>query len=206
MKFQSRLELSATLSRSSPALIFLFAFLNAVLNPSYQSFYLIIILILLSPLNWILKHLIAKPLYNLLNKKSLPILGSGERPIGAVGCSLVLDNVKSTTFGMPSGHSQIIWTLGTYLLCKVISNWHNKITNADKNKLSTTFTVLGYLWIICICIIILAVMIYVSYSRVYIEGCHTIQQITVGGIIGATCGFLTYYFEQDTVNILKQII
>ena len=44
---------------------------------------------------------------------------------------------------------------------------------------------------------ILGVSIYISYSRVYIEGCHTIQQVIVGGTVGILLGFLAFYFEDD---------
>jgi membrane-associated phospholipid phosphatase len=49
-------------------------------------------------------------------------------------------------------------------------------------------------------------MVYVSYSRVYIDGCHTIQQVIVGGLLGVLIGFLIYYYENDGVNLLRKIL
>lgn len=204
MQTQKRKLLTSTLSRTSPVLICIFALVNCIINPSYQSFYLLIVLLSLSPLNWLIKHLIVKPLYNLLKVKTLPILGIGERPKGATSCGFILDGIEATSYGMPSGHSQMIWTIGTYLICKAIDNWIIK-TKTDHN-MTTQLTVFGYMWIILICIVILLTMIFVSYSRVYIEGCHTIQQVSVGGIIGAATGFIIYYFENDAVKVLSKII
>ena len=204
MNNQNRNTLSATLSRVSPALIWIFALVNSILNPSYQSFYLLILLLILAPINWIIKNLIVKPFYSLLKVKSLPILGIGERPVGAKSCRLILDNIDDKSYGMPSGHSQMIWTIGTYLIFKTIDNWIIK-TKTDHN-MTIQLTVFDYMWIILICIVILLTMIFVSYSRVYIEGCHTIQQVIVGGILGSTSGFIIYYFENDAVKVLSKII
>jgi len=65
---------------------------------------------------------------------------------------------------------------------------------------------LGYIWVICSTLFILSIMVYVSYSRVYIEGCHTIQQVVVGGMLGVLIGFLIYYYENDGVNLLAKIL
>jgi len=217
MSEQNRNTLTSTLSRTSPVLICIFGFANCILNPSYESFYLFIVLLALSPANWIIKHMFVKPFYNFLNVKSLPILGIGERPTGATSCGFTLDNIIDTSYGMPSGHSQMIWTFGTYLICKAINNWINKQNgnddkdndkNDDKNddNMITQITVFGYMCIILVCAIILLIMIFVSYSRVYIEGCHTIQQVFAGGILGVITGFIIYYFENDALKVLSKII
>ena len=198
-----RNQLLPTLSRTSPVLILAFAFINCILNPSYNAFYLLIILLILFPINWIIKHLIVQPIYNLLKKDTLPILGRGKRPHGATSCTFILDDIPSTSFGMPSGHSQLIWTFGTYILCKLIDKWHKTTTSPDT---TTQMQALGYIWVISTSILLLSLMIYVSYSRVYIEGCHTIQQVIVGGILGAITGFIMYYFEPEAVNVLRIIM
>ena len=198
-----RSQLLPSLSRTSPILIILFAFINCILNPSYNAFYLLIILLALFPINWIIKHLIVQPIYNLLKKETLPILGRGKRPHGATSCTFILDDIPSKSFGMPSGHSQLIWTFGTYLICKLIDKW--RITTNLPDTL-IQMQVLGYLWVISISILLLSIMIYVSYSRVYIESCHTIQQVIVGGILGVITGFIMYWFEPDAVNVLKNIM
>jgi hypothetical protein len=140
-----------------------------------------------------------KPLYNLFNKTKLPILGLGSRPSNASSCQFTLDNKYATSFGMPSGHSQIAWTLSTYIIAKIITNWKN--SNKD-NKAITGF---GYIWLVLSCLLVLTGSLYISYSRVYIEGCHTLEQVTVGGLLGILCGFLIYYFEDDAVLLLSKI-
>jgi membrane-associated phospholipid phosphatase len=198
-----RKALLPTLSRTSPVLILFFALLNCILNPSYNSFYLLIILIALFPVNWVIKHLIVQPIYKLLKTNSLPLLGIGSRPPGATSCTFILDDISSTSYGMPSGHSQMIWTFGTYMICKLIDKWHKTTTDpATTNQMQG----IGYIWVICTTLILLSMMIYVSYSRVYIEGCHTIQQVIVGGILGVLIGFLVYYYENDAANVLRMIL
>lgn len=197
-----RNKLFPTLARTSPVLIILSVLMNCIINPSYNSFYLLILIAILFPINWIIKHLIVQPIYKLLKTENLPLLGIGKRPPGATSCTFTLDNIPSTSFGMPSGHSQLIWTIGTYLIYKLIDKW-TKTTSASETKIQ--MQALGYIWIICITIFILSIMVYVSYSRVYIEGCHTLQQVIIGGLLGILSGFLIYYYEDSTVNKLKEL-
>ena len=99
--------------------------------------------------------------------ESLPIVGRGKRPEGACGCGLVNDNKPEETFGMPSGHSQIAWSVSTYLILKYFLN----------SPLQTVF--------------LLAIATYISFSRLLI-GCHTTGQVVTGAIIGILCGFTGY--------------
>ena len=197
-----RAKLYPTLSRTSPVLFFIIILLNCIIYPSYESFYLLIAYNISTGSNFIIKHYFAEPIYHLLNVKTLPILGSGERPLKANSCSFILDNSKSTSYGMPSGHTQIAWTLCTYFFLKIINNWYKKTHTYKDNKITTIFE---YIWFIISCILILGTAIYISYSRVYIEGCHTIQQVTIGGLIGILSGFIIYYFENDAINLLSKI-
>lgn len=198
-----RNQLLPTLSRTSPVFIGLFALINCILNPTYNSFYFLIIISSLFPLNWIIKHLIVKPIYGLLKVESLPLLGIGKRPTGATSCTFILDDVLATSYGMPSGHSQIIWTFGTYIICKLIDKWHQTTT---KDETTIQMQGIGYIWVICSTLFIFSIMVYVSYSRVYIDGCHTIQQVIVGGLLGVLIGFLIYYYENDGANLLRKIL
>jgi membrane-associated phospholipid phosphatase len=194
-----REELYPTLSRTSPVVFFYLTILNCIIAPSYNSFYLFICYCSILGSNWIIKHLLIKPIYGLLNRTSLPILGIGSRPPKANGCQFILDNIPSTSYGMPSGHSQMSWAIATYIICKIINHWYNHDKN---NKVITTF---GYIWLILSCVLVLFVAAYISYSRVYIEGCHTIQQVIIGGLLGVVSGFLIYYFENDAVNLMSKI-
>lgn len=123
------------------------------------------------------------------------------RPDNANSCNFILDGNKSTTFGMPSGHSQLAWTLATYIICKIINNFINK-----DDKITKTLVTFDYIWIIISCIILIISAGYISYSRVYIDSCHTIQQVTVGGLLGVCCGFIIYYFEDDIKKGLKSLM
>ena len=194
-----RQELCPTLSRVSPVIIYIILILKCIIMPSPDAWYLFICFFLVIGSNWIMKRVIVKPLYKLLNKTSISILGKGSRPEGAKSCAFTLDNNLSTSYGMPSGHSQTAWTLATYIICKIINNFYNNEHN------NTTITIFSYMWLVLSCIIVLCVAIYISYSRVYIEGCHTIQQVSVGGLIGIGSGFIIYYFENDAVKLLSNL-
>lgn len=197
-----RNALAPTLSRTSPVLFLILIIVNCIINPSYNSFYLLISYIVVNLSNWTIKHAIFKPLYNIFNKKSISILYIGARPDKAMGCGFVNDNVLSTSYGMPSGHSQIAWTVATYIIIKIIKNMLLDYHKKD-NKQIIYFR---YGWLILSCILILCVVVYISYSRVYIEGCHTIQQVTLGGLLGIISGFIIYYLENDIIDLIRIII
>jgi membrane-associated phospholipid phosphatase len=169
-----------------------------MISPSFESFYLLSLAVLTYFLNPFLKNIITKPFYKLTGQESLPIFGIGIRPAGARSCHNVLDGDIASTFGMPSGHSQIIWTIGTYFLLLIISRLFNKIRHKNAMTVNNE-DILEYTWIIISSIIIVTAMVYVSYSRVYIEGCHTIEQVIVGGIVGSILGCLAFYLE-DTIR------
>jgi len=194
-----RQNLFPTLSRASPAIFALILFINCAINPSYESFYIFIIHFIVIFSNFFIKNLIFKPLYNLLGKKKIRFLGLGERPDGANSCSFILDNKDSKSFGMPSGHSQTAWTLVTYIIFKITYNFKN--SNNSNNK-----DIKNYIWFIVSCISLISISIYISYSRVYIEGCHTIQQVIIGALIGIGSGFLIFYYEDDIKKTIKNII
>jgi len=208
MNINKRKELIPTISRASPALYLIIIVLYFAISQSYNSIYLLLIFLFLSISNTIAKYVISKPLYEILNKSTLPILGLGERPKGATSCGLILDNKLDTSFGMPSGHSQLAWAFAIYIICKIVSIVNNKyiknINNInDKYKINKYVI---YSLIIFTCLILLSIAYYISYSRVYIEGCHTIEQVSFGGIFGVFCGLLAFYFENDIILFLRKYI
>ena len=203
MNNEKRNQLIPTIARTSPVLFIILLLINFIVSPSVNSFYLFIVYILVNLSNWFIKNAIVKPIYKLTGKTKLPILGIGARPYGASSCHFTLDGKPATTFGMPSGHSQLAWFISTYILCKIISNWKNNDNDTRSNPKETVITIFSYLWLIASSIIILSIAFYISYSRVYIEGCHTKQQVILGGILGVACGFITYYFENDVINLFK---
>ena len=197
-----RFELLPILARTSPVCLTIIMILYAMMLPSFNSFYLTIFVLLTNGSNFFLKYAIMKPLYKWSGGNDIFFLGSGSRPTGAMSCQFAIDGKKATSFGMPSGHSQIAWTIGTYLICNLITRFINNLykqtkTNTTPTTSSTSSLVLYNMWIFISIIIILGAMIYISYSRVYIEGCHTIQQVFIGGILGVVFGFLGFYFEND---------
>lgn len=201
MNYIDRYKPLPILSRISPLLFLIIVLFNCIIFPSYRSFYLFVSYILLILSNYIIKNIIAKPLYDLVNKTTLPILGRGARPPCASSCQFILDNKLSSSFGMPSGHSQIAWAVATYIIARIITN-NLKFTNKDNKSI----TIFKYFWLIFICMLILLCALYISYSRVYIEKCHTIEQVTVGGILGIVSGFLIYYFENDALILIKTLL
>jgi membrane-associated phospholipid phosphatase len=194
-----RILLLPTLARVSPAICPILLFVNCIIYPSFNSFYIFIMYFIIMFLNYFEKVLIFKPLYKLLGKNKIPLLNIGSRPDGAKSCGFTLDNKDAKSFGMPSGHSQLAWTLATYFICKIIFNFVNENKKNEKNDAILS---LNYIWIILSSILFIISAGYISYSRVYIEGCHTIQQVIVGGILGICGGFIVYYYENNIKNAL----
>ncbi len=199
-----RLQTLPTLARTSPVSLTLMMILYAMLNPNFNSFYIVILVLLTNVFNAFLKYAIMQPLYKWSGSNNIFLLGIGTRPSGAISCQFAIDGKKASSFGMPSGHSQIAWTIGTYFICRLINRFIDNVNkNLNQNSNATMAAIiLDDIWIFISVGIILCVMIYISYSRVYIEGCHTIQQVSVGGIIGTILGFLAFYFENDIKNAI----
>ena len=92
-----------------------------------------------------------------------PLLGSGLRPPGAKNCGLWSNEAKPS-YGMPSGHSQLI----TFFLTSQLLD--NSLTRPAKNLL-------------------IPLSLYLLYTRVEL-GCHTWQQVIVGALFGILSYFL----------------
>ena len=134
-------------------------------------------------------------IFKFLGKTSLPILGRGYRPNGALNCGLSVScpSKLATTFGMPSGHSQIIWALATFIVMQVYYNGEEFFETSDY---------IGRSIGISIATLLFAVL--VSFSRVYVK-CHTIQQVTLGALIGAGIGagaFFLYDKHKDKLGVI----
>ena len=196
-QLKNRNEIIPTIARAVPALIPSIALLNCMVNPGYNAFYVLSLSIFSSVLNFFLKHAVMKPIYSLSGKKDIPVLGLGGRPKNATSCGVCLDGKIPTSFGMPSGHSQLVWTIGTYLLCRIIMNF------IDSHPKSEAIKILDYIWFTISLLLITAFMIYVSYSRVYIEGCHTVQQVILGAVIGIASGLMAYFFQDKIINAIR---
>lgn len=185
-----RLSIFWSTIRATPVLNLYYVGINFFTNQNFDSFYLLSIYTLCMISNYILKY-IFKALYYIFNVSTLPILGIGKRPEGATNCGsfLVFPDKLSTTFGMPSGHSQLIWFIVIYLIQSI----NSKKLVLLKNQKRNIYAKHG----INLSLIILALL--VSYSRVEVEECHTTEQVVLGGIIGSIFAVLTFRYK----NIIK---
>ena len=132
-----RLKTLPTLARTSPVSLTLIMILYAMMLPGFNSFYLVILVLLTNGFNAFLKYAVMKPLYKWSGGNDLFLLGSGSRPSGAMSCHFAIDGKKATSFGMPSGHSQIAWTIGTYLMCRLINRFIDNV-NQNSNQRNMT--------------------------------------------------------------------
>lgn len=184
--------------RATPATYILVVILLFLGNPNKVTLYLLICYLVLTLSVPILKEIIFKPIYILLGKRDgkLPLLGYGIRPSGATDCGsfLKFDHKLATSFGMPSGHSQLTWIVATYLLCHLYFNRNNLFN--DNQKLRQHRDKLNILF----CITIILFSLSVSYSRVYIEFCHTLEQVIIGGLIGIFMGGTIFYIQKKYIE------
>lgn len=146
--------------------------------------------------NKMIKILIEQ-LYKLSGKTTIPILGLGGRPKDAKNCSAFTDcetcNIRPTSFGMPSGHSQMGWFFfcyGTLFLAE------NVLKNLKDTKNKKTKSII---WFSIVTTLLFIMAVTLSYSRVHIK-CHTVQQVVLGGFIGIGFGILSYYISHLIIN------
>lgn len=215
--------------RASPILYPLIFLFNILIEKNNLYLYLFVTYIINLVFNGFLKVIIFKPLYNLLNVDSLPIIGIGRRPKNAIYCSnfITINNNKALSFGMPSGHSQCAWFVTTFLILLI---WDDNDTNTtnnandnnsdndndsdnDKNKHNKYNKYLNHIRNIgnigniddntkkyIISAVLIGVSTLISYSRVYVEGCHTIQQVIIGGLIGIITGYISHHYYKKLLK------
>lgn len=142
-----------------------------------------VVLGLSSLLNDVLKLYVFKPI---MDKNEFPILGKGERPEGAKDCSDFIDpdNRESSTYGMPSGHAQTSALFGTFMILMIINERYS-----DKLKVLK-------------CLIILAITLAIMISRVHF-GCHTSQQVIVGGFFGFIIAVFSFFNLRSIKSYFK---
>ena len=190
--------------RAFPIIYFFVNIINYIINSNDKIMYETILIYLSDSTNFIFKYLFKK-IYNGLNTDSIPIIGIGKRPNNATDCDWFLgkNNVIAKSFGMPSGHSQFAWTFSIFYILKIYydrknlmnkikssKNKQNNYTEKDKN---IYYKIFNFITIAKISFLFLFAIIS-SYARVYVEKCHTFEQVIVGGIIGSTIGYLLFYF------------
>jgi membrane-associated phospholipid phosphatase len=131
-------------------------------------------------------HYVKKGFKKMYGKReSLPLLGKGGRPTGAKHCGTFIheNNLegKPSSFGMPSGHSQMATLTATFWILYLYQKYGWEMRNIFS---------MGLVVLVCLGIL---------YSRCYLK-CHTVQQVVLGGLFGiiyGVVGFLVYksYFD-----------
>jgi membrane-associated phospholipid phosphatase len=136
---------------------------------------------------------------NILKFIGKSFLGSlGERPSGANSCGIIFDGIKSISYGMPSGHSQIAWAVASYLIVKILIDdvMIDKTDKTDKTNIQNINNIYKIIKSLLFILILFIIASYISYSRVIIEGCHTWMQVIIGGCIGAIMGVSVFVIEK----------
>lgn len=176
MNIKDKNKLVYNLYRSFPLTFYILYPLISIIYVNKIFFYDILIIFLADNSNRIFK-LIFRYLYLLNDTDKLPIFGIGKRPKEARYCDIFLYEKSKypNDYGMPSGHSQLLWIVFTYFTLILIET---KINSKLKNLLI---------------ILLLVFTIYGSYVRTAIEKCHTKQQVIVGSIFGTVLGIIGFY-------------
>ena len=169
--------------RGYPLIILFSIFLSYFMTHKIDFLIFAIILGLSSLLNQLLKEFVFKPI---MDTNEFPIIGKGTRPSGAKDCSDFIDpdNRISSSYGMPSGHAQTSALFAVFMILMIINERYS-------GKLK-----------ILKCSVILIITFMIIISRVHF-GCHTIQQVTVGGIIGSIIGYIGFMNLRSIKYYLK---
>lgn len=208
LNYENRTKTMWNVIRATPSTYLVFVSAFFLLKPSKLSLYLLISYGAILVSSKIFKK-ISERFYDITVGKNNPIwlLGLGRRPDGATDCAsfLKFDKTPAMSFGMPSGHSMTTWTVVTYLLLCLYEYTHsNNIDINNKNSILNDFTnnkTINNTYIFLLVVILISFATMVSYSRVPIENCHTIQQVIVGGIIGIVMGCLIYFVQRKVLDI-----
>lgn len=167
-----------------PVILPVYSVVIALILNSFKWFFFGIICLITLLSNPILKH-IFRLIY--LKRNHLPLIGQKFRPLGAYNCSgfPTCKSEKQTALGMPSGHSQFAWMVSIFYVMHAFSN--RRAINHNKAGAYSFIS------------IVLLFALLVSASRVYV-GCHTIQQVTVGALIGGGMG-VGFFYIYKAMNI-----
>jgi membrane-associated phospholipid phosphatase len=184
-------DLVAVFLQTSPLFFTIYVFLGGLIASNYYFILYAVFAFINGIINQILKYVV-KYLYNKFNIISLPLIGQGIRPKGAVNCGAIPSQKISKSFGMPSGHSQNAWFLFGFMLLYLINNY-------KKEKNDTT----SQIWFGVKISVLFIIALSVSISRVYVN-CHTIQQIIIGSMIGLILGCLGYLLTKYIVEKIEK--
>ena len=194
MLFNNKMSINdsvAVFLQTSPLFFTTYVFLGGLITSNYYFILYPIFAFINLIVNKILKK-IAKYIYNKFNIKSLPLIGQGIRPKGAINCGVIPSQKISKSFGMPSGHSQNAWFLFGFLLLYLINNYKKEKNNT-----------MSKIWFGIAISILFIISLSVSISRVYVN-CHTIQQVIIGSTIGLILGLLAYLLTKHIVEKIEK--
>jgi len=189
-------------ARAAPVLIPFAGIIMLLLNPSVMTIGFTIGAVASSPINALLKIIFKWMHYQTTGSyKGTSFLGQGMRPLGAKGTGVFLNCPldKATSWGMPSGHSQIVWYLVGFAIGYLFIWRPYQFSNT--HKIATT-------------VIVILMALLVSFSRVWVDGVHTLLQVSVGGIIGFILGLSTLlitrfiakkYYQEQFATDTKEI-
>jgi membrane-associated phospholipid phosphatase len=175
--------------RATPVLIPVAGVIMMLLSPSVMAGGFTIGALATTPINALLK-MFFKWLHFQINGNftGTTIFGQGPRPTGAKGsgCFLNFPLKQATSWGMPSGHSQLSWYVVGFLIGYIFIWRPHAFTVAHKIG-ATVFVVLAAL--------------VVSFSRVWVEGVHTPAQVFIGGLLGFIIGLITLALTRHFAKI-----
>ena len=125
--------------------------------------------------------------------KNLSMKKLGKRPSGCgvrkkgktcTGCGIYPEYMrKSKTWGMPSGHAQILFLTATFWSLYLIGKH-------KKGSSSLLITQLIIIWLIALIVV----------GQRVVSKCHSIPQVIVGSIFGIGFGILTYFICRKINN------
>jgi membrane-associated phospholipid phosphatase len=178
------------LMRMFPEMFPFFCFIIYLATSDNLLLYIIIVSYINFLLNTLFKN-ISSRIYKIQRSVNIPIIGRGPRPLGSHMC----DFGHKQSFGMPSGHAQITWTFVVLVILLILQK---KGGNYDLCELKHLGNIQSKDLFRIICLVLLGIT--VCYSRVYVEGCHTLEQVIVGTIIGISLG--VFFFKMmKNINI-----
>ena len=153
--------------RSLPFTSIFFSLLISILFQNKISFIISILLILDNGLNKVFK---------IIFKKFIPFDGPRPKNAKNCGCFIDLNNINklSISHGMPSGHTENIFFLTTFLALYFKSFFKT--------------------------ILLSIIAFYGGYLRIKF-GCHTIRQVIIGGLLGTILAYISYFLLKKNLII-----
>ena len=194
------LELFFLFLRCSELCLFYVYLFNSLTNlsvvDSNKSLFLVITFIFSCDINYILKNYVFRPLFGYFGDY-IPILGHGSRPPGAKDCGYFTycPNKDAKSFGFPSGHSQFAGVYNGFMITDIIKN-NSSNGSFSGLKVQAKFSVIMHI----------LYSLLMMFSRVYIQGCHTIEQTIFGTLIGLFIGYISNFLYRKFKIYIERLL